>query len=101
VDRHAFPECPFLCLHEGVPGSTRVLFASNHRDPRAFDVLEADFAARRVREIARNDGKILRWVVDTDGKLQAAFGSLARKMDRIRLQRWRRTRRRRLCGGGL
>lgn len=66
-------------LHEGVPGSTKVLFASNDRDPTSFDVFEADFATRRIREIARNDGTIARWIVDTDGRLAGRIRQLGRK----------------------
>jgi dipeptidyl aminopeptidase/acylaminoacyl peptidase len=56
-------------LEDGSAGSTRVLFASNRRDRSTFDVFEADFATRQIKEVARSDGRVLWWIVDTEGKL--------------------------------
>lgn len=66
-------------LDDGVPGSTRFRFASNDRDASTFDVFEADFAAREIREIARNDGSVLSWMVDTEGKLAGRIRQLGRE----------------------
>lgn len=53
----------------GEPGSARFFFASNRRDRASMDLYEADAAARSVREIARNDGRVLNWVVGVDHQL--------------------------------
>jgi dipeptidyl aminopeptidase/acylaminoacyl peptidase len=64
-----WPDARSYLLDDGSAESTRVLFASNRRDHSTFDVYEADFATRQVREIARSDGRVLLWIVDTEGRL--------------------------------
>lgn len=55
----------------GEPGSSRFFFMSNRRDRASFDLYEADTATRQVREIARNDGTITSWVLDTERRIAA------------------------------
>ena len=64
-----WPNVRSFLLEDGTPSSTRVLFASNRRERSTFDVFEADFATREIREITRSDGDVLHWMVDTDGSL--------------------------------
>ncbi len=44
-------------------------FYSNERDRSTFDLYEADAASREVREIARNDGTVLAWIIGIDHRL--------------------------------
>lgn len=74
-----WPASRFYLLHEGAPGSGSVLFASNRRERGAFDVYRVDLASRQVAEIARNDGAVLNWVVDTDGKLAGRVRQLGKE----------------------
>ncbi len=55
----------------GPPGTARFLFGSNARDHASFDLYEADPVQRTVREVARNDGKVLTWLVSSAGQLAA------------------------------
>ena len=55
----------------GVEGSARFYFASNQRDRATFDLYEADAQTRTVREVARSDGRVLGWVINTDRQLGA------------------------------
>jgi dipeptidyl aminopeptidase/acylaminoacyl peptidase len=64
-----WPGARSFLLDDGSPGSARVLFASNRRDRSTFDVFEADLTTRQIREIERSDGRVLWWIVDTEGKL--------------------------------
>lgn len=53
----------------GPEGSARFFVASNQRDRRSFDLYEADAGTRTLREVARNDGLVLHWLIDTQGQL--------------------------------
>ncbi|MEX1167530.1 MAG: prolyl oligopeptidase family serine peptidase, partial [Hydrogenophaga sp.] len=53
----------------GPAGSSRFFLASNQRERSAFDVFEVDAAKRSLREVARNDGQVLHWLIDTQGQL--------------------------------
>ena len=55
----------------GVESSAWFYFASNQRDRATFDLYEADAQTRTVREVARSDGRVLGWVINTDRKLGA------------------------------
>jgi len=58
-------------LGAGAAGTAKFFFASNRRDRSTMDVYEADPATRTVREVARSDGRILWWMLDTDHRLAA------------------------------
>ncbi len=49
--------------------ATSFYFASNGRDRASFDWFEADASTRTIREIARNDGTVLRWITDVNHQL--------------------------------
>jgi dipeptidyl aminopeptidase/acylaminoacyl peptidase len=53
----------------GPAGSAAFLFASNQRDKATFDLYLADARTRRVSELARSDGRVLSWLVDSGGQL--------------------------------
>ena len=53
----------------GPAGSARFFMASNQRERSAFDLFEVDAAMRSVREVVRNDGQVLTWLIDTQGQL--------------------------------
>ncbi|RYF15174.1 MAG: S9 family peptidase [Comamonadaceae bacterium] len=55
----------------GPAGSAKFFFASNRRDRATMDLYEADAATRSVREVARSDGHVLWWMVDTGFQLAA------------------------------
>ncbi len=55
----------------GAPGTARFFFASNRRDRRTMDLYEADPESRTVREVARSDGSVLWWMLDTGHELAA------------------------------
>ena len=55
----------------GAVGSARFYFGSNQRDRATFDLYEADALSRTVREVARSDGSVLSWVINTDRQLAA------------------------------
>ncbi|WP_292936558.1 alpha/beta fold hydrolase [Noviherbaspirillum sp.] len=74
-----WPDTRSFLLGAGAADSSRVLFASNRRDRSTFDVYEADFATRKIREIARSDGNVLSWMVDTDGRLIGRIRQLGRE----------------------
>lgn len=61
----------------GAAGSARFFMASNQRDRTAFDLHEVDAQARSVREVARNDGRVLQWLIDTQGQLAGRVRQLA------------------------
>jgi dipeptidyl aminopeptidase/acylaminoacyl peptidase len=61
----------------GPAGDARFFFASNQRDRASFDLYEADGRTRTVREAARNDGLVLRWLIDTQGQLAGRMRQLA------------------------
>lgn len=63
----------------GEPGSARFFFASNRRDRASMDLYEADAATRSVREVARNDGRVLIWVVGVDHQLAGRKRQLGEK----------------------
>lgn len=80
----------------GPQGSARFWFASNQRDTSTFDLFEADAATRTVREVARSDGRVLGWLVDTQAQLAgrvrqlgAADGSDAVLEQRLPNSAWR------------
>jgi dipeptidyl aminopeptidase/acylaminoacyl peptidase len=62
----------------GPEGSSRFFFASNQRDKGSFDLYEVDAQARTVREVARNDGLVLHWLIGTQGQLAGRIRQLAR-----------------------
>jgi dipeptidyl aminopeptidase/acylaminoacyl peptidase len=53
----------------GPAGTARFLLAHNQRDRSTFDLYEADATTRTVRELARSDGRVLTWLVDTESRL--------------------------------
>ena len=53
----------------GEHGSSRFYFVSNQRDKSTFDLFEADASTRQVREVARSDGLISSWLIDTQRQL--------------------------------
>ena len=61
----------------GPEGSARFFVASNQRDKRSFDLYEADAGTRTLREVARNDGLVLHWLIDTQGQLAGRVRQLA------------------------
>ena len=63
----------------GAEGSARFLFASNQRDRSTFDLYEADAQTRTVREVARSDGSVLEWLLNTDRQLAARVRQLGRE----------------------
>ena len=63
----------------GIEGSANFYFANNQRDRSTFDLYEADAQARTVREVARSDGSVLAWVINTDRQLAGRFRQLGRQ----------------------
>lgn len=61
----------------GPEGSARFFVASNQRDKASFDLYEADTDTRTLREVARNDGLVLNWLVDTQGRFAGRVRQLA------------------------
>ena len=61
----------------GPAGSARFFMASNQRERGAFDLFEVDAARRSVKEVARNDGQVLKWLVDTQGHFAGRVRQLA------------------------
>ncbi|MCU0926590.1 MAG: prolyl oligopeptidase family serine peptidase [Hydrogenophaga sp.] len=61
----------------GPEGSARFFLASNQRDKRSFDLYEADVGTRTLREVARNDGLVLHWLIDTQGQFAGRVRQLA------------------------
>lgn len=55
----------------GPAGGTSFHFASNQRDKATFDLYLADARTRSVSEVARSDGTVLSWLVDSGGQLAA------------------------------
>ncbi len=53
-----------------------VLIAMNKRDKRVMDVYRLTLADGKLEEIAQNDGTIVGWMTDHDGKLRGAFSKL-------------------------
>lgn len=49
------------------PDGTRFRFVSNRRDPRVFDLYEADASTRTVRELARAEADTTGWLIDDTG----------------------------------
>jgi dipeptidyl aminopeptidase/acylaminoacyl peptidase len=62
----------------GPEGSARFFVATNQRDKASFDLYEADAAERTLREVARNDGLVLNWLIDTQGQLAGRVRQLER-----------------------
>ncbi|MGB4117398.1 MAG: prolyl oligopeptidase family serine peptidase [Polaromonas sp.] len=62
----------------GVEGSARFYFANNQRDRSTFDLYEADAQTRTVREVARSDGAVLSWIMNTDRQLAGRGRQLGR-----------------------
>lgn len=62
----------------GPEGSARFFLANNQRDKASFDLYEADAASRTLREVSRNDGLVLHWLIDTQGQLAGRIRQLAR-----------------------
>jgi len=62
----------------GPQGSSRFFLATNQRDKASFDLYEADATSRSLREVARNDGLVLHWLIDTQGQLAGRVRQLAR-----------------------
>ncbi|MCW7540196.1 prolyl oligopeptidase family serine peptidase [Aquabacterium sp. A7-Y] len=58
-----------LWVAAGAPRSSRFFFQSNRRDGVSFDLYEADAASGEVREVARNEHRVQRWLIDRDGTL--------------------------------
>ncbi len=63
----------------GAEGSARFHFATNQRDRSTFDLYEADAKARTVREVARSDGSVLNWILNTDRQLAGRARQLGRE----------------------
>ena len=61
----------------GPEGSARFFLASNQRDRASFDLYEADAGSRTLREVARNNGLVLHWLIDTQGQLAGRVRQLA------------------------
>ncbi|MEW6708399.1 MAG: S9 family peptidase [Candidatus Riflebacteria bacterium] len=53
-----------------------VLIAMNKRDKRVMDVYRLTLADGKLEEVAQNDGTIVGWMTDHDGKLRGAFSKL-------------------------
>ncbi|MFZ5951516.1 MAG: S9 family peptidase [Candidatus Rifleibacteriota bacterium] len=53
-----------------------VLIAMNKRDKRVMDVYRLTLADGKLEEVAQNDGTIVGWLTDHDGKLRGAFSKL-------------------------
>lgn len=56
--------------------SEHVLIAMNKRDKRFMDVYRLTLADGKLEEVAQNDGTIVGWFTDHDGKLRGAFSKL-------------------------
>jgi dipeptidyl aminopeptidase/acylaminoacyl peptidase len=54
-----------------VNGTSLVVFTSNRRDKKVFDLYSINLAIRSETLIARNPGNVARWVVDRTGALRA------------------------------
>lgn len=62
----------------GPEGSARFFVASNQRGRASFDLHEADAGSRTLREVARNNGQVVHWLIDTQGQLAGRVRQLAR-----------------------
>jgi acetyl esterase/lipase len=69
----------------GPDGSARFYFGSNQRDRSTFDLYEADAQTRTVREVARSDGSVLDWLLNTDRQLAARVRQLGREDGSVRV----------------
>jgi dipeptidyl aminopeptidase/acylaminoacyl peptidase len=54
-----------------VNGTSQMVFVSNRRDKKVFDLYSIDLALRKETLLARNPGNVHRWVVDRAGVLRA------------------------------
>lgn len=59
-------------------GGARFFFASNRRDKSTLDLYEADAQTRSIREVARSDGTVTRWILGTDHTLAGRSRQLGR-----------------------
>ena len=53
-----------------------ILIAMNKRDKRVMDVYRLTLSTGKIKEVARNDGTIVGWVTDWNGKLRVAFSKM-------------------------
>ena len=59
------------------PGSARFYFVSNKRDTAQMDLYEADADQRSIREVARSEGGVVGWLLDSDHKLAGLVRKLS------------------------
>lgn len=71
-----WPGARSTVVARGEPGSARFFFTSNRRDKATFDLYEADATARSVREVARSEGHVTGWLIDTDRQLAGRWRKL-------------------------
>lgn len=71
-----WPGARSTVVTRGEPGSARFFFTSNRRDKATFDLYEADATARSVREVARSEGHVTGWLIDTDRQLAGRWRKL-------------------------